>query len=302
MDRDKRWDRTEKAYQAIVKGSSDHSFVDFLEEVKKCHQKGETDEFIVPRVKNGYRGIKDDDSIIFYNYRTDRPRQLTEMILKHPFYFVAMTRYYSSMNASFVFQEPERNNLLGEVLSRSGVKQLRISETEKYAHVTYFFNGQKEEKLEGEERVMIPSPKVSTYDKKPEMSVFEVKDRVIEEIKKGDYGFILVNLVNCDMVGHSGDTEAIVKAVEAVDKALGEIINAAKDYCIFILADHGNAEDQREEWRTSHTVNPVPFTVTCGDSLLNKGGLKDVAPTVLSVMGIEIPEEMTGKNLLFRRS
>ncbi len=302
MDRDKRWERTEKAYQAIVKGVSNDVFIDPLEEIENCYQEGETDEFIIPRVKDGYQGIKDNDSVIFYNYRTDRPRQLTEMILKHPFHFVAMTKYYSSMKANFVFKESEKKNLLGDVLSKNGVKQLRVSETEKYAHVTYFFNGQKEKKLEGEDRIMIPSPKVSTYDKKPEMSVFEIKDRVIEEIKKRDYGFILVNLVNCDMVGHSGNMEAIVKAVEAVDKASGEIIDAAKDYCVFVLADHGNAEDQREGWRTSHTINPVPFVVNCKNSLLNGGGLKDIAPTILSVMGIDIPKEMTGKNLLIRPS
>ena len=297
MDRDKRWERTEKAYNAIVKGLSDYVFLNPLEEIEDCYSKGETDEFIVPRIKEGYEGVKDEDSVIFYNYRTDRPRQLTEMILKHPFYFVAMTKYYSSMEADFVFEEEEKKNLLGEVLSKNGVKQLRISETEKYAHVTYFFNGQKEERLEGEERIMIPSPKVATYDLQPEMSVFIVKDRVVEELKKGEHGFILVNLVNCDMVGHSGDTGAVVKAVEAVDKAVGEILEAAEEYCTFIFADHGNAEDQREEWRTSHTINPVPCIVTLEGVSLKRGGLKDIAPTVLSVMGIGIPEEMTGESL-----
>ena len=297
MDRDRRWERTEKAYNAIVKGESEQFFTNPLKEVERCYESGETDEFISPRVKEGYKGVGSEDSVIFYNYRTDRPRQLTEMILKHSIHFVAMTKYYSEMDAEFAFKEVEKKNLLGDILSEKGVRQLRISETEKYAHVTYFFNGQKEEKLKGEERIMIPSPKVATYDLQPEMSVFEIKDRVVEEIRGGEYGFILVNLVNCDMVGHSGDTEAVVKAVEAVDKVVGEIVDAAKDYCTFILADHGNAEDQRDEWRTSHTVNPVPFIAVCEGLSLKRGELKDVAPTVLSVMGIDVPKEMTGKIL-----
>ncbi len=303
MDRDKRWDRTKKAYDAAIKGVAESSFTDPLEKLRESYNKGETDEFITPSIKGGYKGGKDEDSFIFYNYRTDRPRQLTQEITENTkLFFVAMTGYYDSMKAKVAFPEEEHNDLLGEVLSDNGIKQLRVSETEKYAHVTFFFNGQKEKELKGERRLMINSPGVSTYDEKPEMSVKEVSDKTIEEIKEGESDFIVVNLVNCDMVGHTGNTEAIIKAVEAVDREVGRIVSTgtSNGYSLFVFADHGNAEDQREEWRTSHTVNSVPFIfVSDTQKKIKKGGgLKDIAPTTLSLLGIEIPQYMTGKVLL----
>ena len=256
------------------------------------------------------------DSFIFFNFRTDRTRQLTRAMIDEEFpgwerrpldiCFVAMTQFYSGMNALIAFEEQELHNLLGELVSNHGLKQLRISETEKYAHVTFFFNGQREEPFEAEDRILINSPKVKTYDLKPEMSVFEIRDRLVQEILSEKYEFIVTNLVNCDMVGHTGIPEAIKKAVSAVDQALGDLVQAGLEagYHIMVLADHGNAEDQTPEWRTSHTTNPVPFILISNDERLRTAklasgrGLSDVAPTVLQIMGIDKPEEMTGKSII----
>ncbi len=316
MDRDQRWDRTKKAYDCIVKALCDERFSDALELVKICHAADEMDEFIVPRAAQWYKGIQAGDSFIFFNFRTDRTRQLTRAMIDEDFpgwerkpldiFFVAMTQFYAGMNARVAFEEQELHNLLGEVISRSGMKQLRISETEKYAHVTFFFNGQREEPFPGEDRVLINSPKVKTYDLKPEMSVFEIRDRLVEEIRSGKYSFIVTNLVNGDMVGHTGIPEAIMKAVSAVDQALGDIVEAglSEGYDIMVLADHGNAEDQTPEWRTSHTTNPVPFILISSDEglrnarLVQGRGLADVAPTVLAIFGMDKPVEMTGASLL----
>jgi len=210
------------------------------------------------------------------------------------------------MNANVAFKDINLSNLLGEVISKAGLSQLRISETEKYAHVTFFFNGQIEKEFEGEDRILIPSPKVATYDLKPEMSVDELGDRLIEEINKNKYDFIVTNLVNCDMVGHTGIKEAIEKAITAVDENTGKIIEAGllNDYVILVFADHGNAEDQSDEFRTSHTMNPVHFVLVATDpvlkkcSLRNDGGLVDIAPTVLQLMGLEKPLEMSGESLI----
>ncbi len=311
MDRDNRWQRTKKAYEAIMEGKSQYRFKDALRGVKDCYKKGETDEFILPRVKEGYKGVEENDSIIFFNFRTDRPRQLIQAMTEKNFnnfkrkfvksFFVAMTNYYDGINAKVAFKEEEIKDTLSEVISRNNLKQLKITETEKYAHVTFFLNGQKEVAVKNEKRIMIPSPKVATYDKKPKMSVAKIEKTLCDEIKKGIYDFIVVNLVNCDMVGHSGKERAIVEAVEAVDKATKKIVNCGLKYrySSFIFADHGNAEDQRKEWRTSHTINPVPFIFVPGKKentktikMNKKAGLKNITPTILSYFDIKIPSSM----------
>jgi len=315
MDRDKRWDRTKKAYDCIVNAQCEVVFNDAARTIKESHKQEVTDEFIIPRMIKGYAGIKPKDSIIFYNYRTDRTRQLTRAIVESEFegferkpldvYYTAMTQFYEPMNAHVAFKNEPVNNLLGEVIAKQGLKQLRISETEKYAHVTFFFNGQKEEPNPGEERVLIASPKVATYDLKPEMSAYEVTDRLVQEINSKKYDFIVTNLVNGDMVGHTGITEAIQKAVATVDDCVGKVVNAGltNDYVIFVFADHGNAEDQRPKWRTSHTINPVQFILVSNDEKLKKiklhrsYGLKDIAPSVLKLLEVPKLEEMSGKCL-----
>ncbi|MBD3387452.1 MAG: 2,3-bisphosphoglycerate-independent phosphoglycerate mutase [Candidatus Altiarchaeales archaeon] len=316
MDRDRRWDRIKKAYDCIVDGRCEEEFNDPVEAIRKSHEEGVTDEFIVPVKKAGYEGVKDNDSFIYYNFRTDRTRQLTQAMVDEDFpgwerkplniCFVAMTHFYDGMNAEVAFKDTELTNLLGEVISKEGLKQFRISETEKYAHVTFFFNGQKEEPYPNEDRKLIHSPKVATYDLKPEMSVYEIRDSLVETIGKQEYDFIVANLVNGDMVGHTGVTEAIEKAVTAVDDCVGDIVNAGLEngYTLLVFADHGNAEDQTPEWRTSHTKNPVPVMLVSENTELQKaklregGGLADIAPTVLEIMDIEKPEEMTGKSII----
>jgi 2,3-bisphosphoglycerate-independent phosphoglycerate mutase len=316
MDRDKRWERTKMAYECIVRGIADDPFDDVIDKVKDSHNNGETDEFIVPMKAEWYQGIKDNDSIIFFNYRTDRPRQLTQAIVERGFegwertplrvFFVAMTQYYVPMNARVAFKDEKIANILGETVAGHNLKQLRISETEKYAHVTFFFNCQTEVAFRGEDRIMISSPRVATYDLKPEMSVYEVANKLVENINAGKYDMIVTNLVNGDMVGHTGISEAIHKAVLAVDEALGRIVEAGlkSGYTLLVFGDHGNAEDQTPEWRTSHTLNPVDFIVVSGEEGLKKcrlragKGLQDVAPTVLKLMGLPQPREMTGESII----
>ena len=315
MDRDSRWERTKVAYDCIVSGEGEE-FIEAIKQVKTCHKNKETDEFIKPRKIAGYKGFSKNDGVIFFNFRTDRPRQLTQAIVEKnfkgfsrnliPVKFTAMTQYYQPMAARVAFPNISLDNLLGEEISRAGLRQLRISETEKYAHVTFFFNGQKEKPFRGETRVLINSPRVATYDLQPEMSVFEISERLTKEIKKSAYDFIVVNLVNCDMVGHTGKKSAIIKAIEAVDKAQGEIVKAAlgKGYSCLILADHGNAEDKGAKTATSHTTNPVPVILVTEDKKLRKvkiakgAGLKDVAPTILKIMGLKAPKEMSGKSFI----
>ncbi|MFA5332872.1 MAG: 2,3-bisphosphoglycerate-independent phosphoglycerate mutase [Candidatus Nanoarchaeia archaeon] len=313
MDRDHRWDRTKKAYDNIMLGQG-KEFYNPLLALKEDYKLKETDEFIKPMKMKGYEGVKDNDSIIFFNYRTDRPRQLTQAIIEPEFkefsrikknvYFVAMTQYYKSKYLNYAYNEIAPKNILGQVISENGLSQLRISETEKYAHVTYFFNGQIEKAFKGEDRILIPSPKVATYDLKPEMSASLIAAELVKNINEKNYDFIAVNLVNCDMVGHTGITHAIIKAVKAVDEASNEIITAGlkKNYAILVIADHGNAEDQTKKWRTSHTINPVPCILVsnCYKNVkLKKGkGLSDVAPTILKLMGLPKPQEMTGEPLI----
>jgi 2,3-bisphosphoglycerate-independent phosphoglycerate mutase len=316
MDRDKRWDRTKIAYDCIVNGECSEEYKDIILQIKKCHENKEYDEFIKPRKITGYSGIKENDSIIFFNYRTDRPRQLTQAIVEKDFsgfkrnllnlYYVGMTNYYNSDSFHVAFDDQPIKNILGEIISKKGYKQLRISETEKYPHVTFFFNSQNEEPYIGEDRILIPSPKVATYDLKPEMSVFEIADKLVEEINNKKYNLIVTNLVNCDMVGHTGKIEAIKKAIESVDSATEKIVEAGlfNDYTIFIFADHGNAEDYSDAYMTSHTINPVPLILVSNNESLKKASLKkdsglyDIAPTVLSLMNIPVPKEMTGKNMI----
>jgi 2,3-bisphosphoglycerate-independent phosphoglycerate mutase len=315
MDREKHWERTRVAYDCVVKAKG-KSFTHAIDYIKSCHAGDKTDEFLPPGCIEGYQGIQENDSFIFYNFRTDRPRQLTQAIVEPEFegwdrsplniYYVAMTQFYEPMNAHAVFKDQNLDNLLGPVVASAGLRQLRISEYTKYAHVTFFFNGQIEVPNKGEERIMIDSPDVDTYDLKPEMSVYGIRDTLLEQIRDQDFGLIVVNLVNCDMVGHTAIPEAITQAVAAVDECTGDIIQAGlkKGYTIFAFADHGNAEDQTPKWRTSHTTNPVPCILVSHDETLKKAslkkgmGLKDIAPTVLRLMGIDQPEEMTGKSII----
>jgi 2,3-bisphosphoglycerate-independent phosphoglycerate mutase len=287
-------------------------FQNALAQLQSCHKKGETDEFIKPSILANYKGMVKNDSVILFNFRTDRPRQLTQALIEKNFNgfkrkiigvnLTAMTQYYKPMPAKVAFTNITLNNLLGETLSRHGLKQLRISETEKYAHVTFFFNGQKEKANPGEKRILIKSPRVATYDEKPEMSAPLISARLVKEIKKQQYDFIVVNLVNGDMVGHTGKISAIKQAIAAVDQAQGEIIKTAlaASYTCLVLADHGNAEDKSASVATSHTTNPVPVMLISSDKKLKKvkiktgAGLKDVAPTILKIMGLPIPKEMDG--------
>jgi 2,3-bisphosphoglycerate-independent phosphoglycerate mutase len=319
MDRDKRWDRTRKAYECIINADTKTRFSNSLAKVRELHSKKLTDEFIPPMCAAWYEGVKKDDSIIFFNFRTDRTRQLTQAIVEKDFrgwkrtpekvFFVAMTQFYSPMNAVVAFKETRPKNILAELVAKNNLNQLRISETEKYAHITFFFNCEDEKPFKGEDRILIPSPKVATYDKKPEMSVYEITKKLAKQIKTEKYSLIVTNLVNGDMVGHTGDSAAIRKAVSAVDECVGRIVSSglAAGYTILIFGDHGNAEDQTPKWRTSHTINPVPFILVSEDKhlksvklkqLKNSAGLKDISPTVLNLLGIKKPREMTGTSLI----
>jgi 2,3-bisphosphoglycerate-independent phosphoglycerate mutase len=324
MDRDKRWDRTKKAYDAIVLGKGVYADSP-IEAIDKAYAKDVTDEFVEPTVilKNGkpVATVNKNDSIIFFNFRPDRARQLTEALINDafnqferengyiPVYFVSMTQYDETFKNIHVAYKPHiLKNTLGEYLSKNGIKQLRIAETEKYAHVTFFFNGGVELPNKGEERVLIPSPKVATYDLKPEMSAYEVTDAVIPRILSEQYGFILLNFANSDMVGHTGVFDAAVKAIETIDECIGRIVKAVEKTggTILITADHGNSEEMidpvTKKPHTAHTTNPVPFIIIGeGDLDLRKDGkLADIAPTVLDIMGLAKPEEMTGESIIKR--
>lgn len=319
MDRDKRWERTKQAYDCIVNGITTIDYESAEKTIKLSHTENITDEFIVPRRHIEYSGIKPHDSIIFYNFRTDRTRQLTRAIVEKEFegwnrqpldvFYVGMTQFYIPMNAKVAFKDIELKNLLGNVIAEHNLRQLRISETEKYAHVTFFFNGQIEAPNKNEERIMIASPKVATYDLKPEMSIYETTEKLVESINASKFDFIVTNLVNGDMVGHTGIPEAISKAVAAVDDCLGKIVKAGLEhnYTILVFADHGNAEDQTAKWRTSHTINKVPFIVVSANpeikttELRDGCGLVDVAPTVLDLMGLPKPAEMSGNSIIIRK-
>ena len=304
MDRDQRWDRTDKALAAIVDGEGVQGS-DPVQEVQRSYDAGVTDEFIDPIVLEGRPRLGKDDSAIFFNFRPDRARQLTERLLASRFDLTTMTRYRHDLDCPVAFDEQEVPETMAEVCAEHGVRQLHVAETEKYAHVTYFFNGGREEEWEGETRILIPSPRdVPSYDHKPEMSAAQVADEFDQALADDGYGFAVVNLANPDMVGHTGSIPAAVKAVEAADTALGHILDSVhrEGGIALVTADHGNAEEMLDadgSPQTAHTSNPVPLVVTDADvSLREDGGLKDLMPTAISLLGLAKPLQMSGHNLL----
>jgi len=319
MDRDKRWERVKQGYDLITKGIGKPT-TDILKAIQESYDEGITDEFIKPIVCVDDNGkplavVQEGDVFICFNFRTDRLREITIVLTQkdmHEFdmhtidlYYLTMTRYDDTFqNVHVIYDKENVSNTLGEVVSKAGLRQLRIAETEKYAHVTFFFSGGREEVFENEDRILIHSPKVPTYDLKPEMSAFEVKDALVEQLNTQKYDFICLNFANGDMVGHTGVYEAIRKAVEAVDVCLSEVVETARknDYTVLILADHGNADYAKNpdgSPNTAHSLNPVPFIVVSDEYKIAKDGiLADVAPTVLNIMGLPIPQEMTGKILI----
>ncbi len=315
MDRDKRWERLQMAYDAMVYGEGVQN-PDPVDAVAKSYENGVTDEFVEPVVCDSEGTISDNDSIIFFNYRPDRAREITRAIVDPEFdgfqreYFpttyVCNTEYDASMpNVLVAWPRIAVKNGLGEYLSSLGMTQLRIAETEKYAHVTFFFNGGVEKQYPGEDRVLVASPKVATYDLQPEMSAYEVCDKCVERIKSGNYDVVILNFANCDMVGHTGVLPAAIKAVETVDTCVGRVVDATLEMggIAMITADHGNAEVMLQpdgSPMTAHTTNRVPFILCGAGSELRPGRLADIAPTILDVMGLACPEEMDGKTLILR--
>ena len=320
MDRDKRWERVQLAYNALVNGEGEKA-TSAITAIESSYQQEIFDEFVKPTVIVNAEGnptatITQNDSIIFFNFRPDRAREITRSIVDNEFkefekklldvYYVCFTNYDETMpNVHIAFKKDEIKNTLGEYISNNGLTQLRIAETEKYAHVTFFFNGGEEKQYLGEDRILVPSPKVQTYDLKPEMSAIEVTDKVIEAINSNKYDSIILNYANCDMVGHTGNLEAAIKAVETIDTCIGKVIEAVsnKKGVALITADHGNAEQMIDyktgEPHTAHTTNPVPLIIFGLDSIkLSEGRLADLAPTMLDIMGLEKPAEMTGNSLI----
>ncbi len=303
MDRDGRWGRTDRAFAAICRGEGLEGS-DPVKAVEDAYARGVTDEFIEPVVLEGRPRLSVGDSAIFFNFRPDRARQLSERLLDGGYDLTTMTRYREDLDCPVAFAEQDVAETMAEVCARHGVRQLHAAETEKYAHVTYFFNGGREEEWEGENRILVPSPRdVGTYDLKPEMSAAEVAARFAREIGEG-YGFGIVNFANPDMVGHTGVVPAAVRAVEAADEALGEVVEAVEQaggICL-VTADHGNAEEMLEadgSPDTAHSTNPVPLIATLRNELLRAGGgLRDLAPTTIDLLGLERPLEMTGTSLL----
>ena len=315
MDRDKRWERLQMAYDAMVYGEGVQNS-DPVDAVARSYENGVTDEFVEPVVCDSQGTISNNDSIIFFNYRPDRAREITRAIVDPEFdgfpreYFpttyVCNTEYDASMpNVLVAWPRIAVKNGLGEYLSSLGMTQLRIAETEKYAHVTFFFNGGVETQYPGEDRVLVASPKVATYDLQPEMSACEVCDKCVERIRSGAYDVVILNFANCDMVGHTGVLEAAVKAVETVDACVGRVVDAALEMggIAMITADHGNAEQMVQpdgSPMTAHTTNRVPFILCGAGTELREGRLADIAPTILDVMGLACPPEMDGKTLIVR--
>ena len=315
MDRDKRWERLQMAYDAMVYGEGVQN-PDPVDAVARSYENGVTDEFVEPVVCDSRGTISDNDSVIFFNYRPDRAREITRAIVDPDFdgfrreYFpttyVCNTEYDASMpNVLVAWPRIAVKNGLGEYLSSLGMTQLRIAETEKYAHVTFFFNGGVETQYPGEDRVLVASPKVATYDLQPEMSACEVCDKCVERVRSGAYDVVILNFANCDMVGHTGVLEAAVKAVETVDACVGRVVDAALEMggIAMITADHGNAEQMVQpdgSPMTAHTTNRVPFILCGAGTELREGRLADIAPTILDVMGLACPPEMDGKTLIVR--
>ena len=317
MDRDNRWERVEKAYAAMVYGEGVKN-TDAVDVMAKSYDEGVTDEFVVPAVCDENGKIKAGDSVVFFNFRPDRAREITRTFVDSefagferkngffPLTYVCMTQYDATMpNVDVAFRPQSLNNTLGEYLGKNGKTQLRIAETEKYAHVTFFFNGGVEREFEGEDRVLINSPKVATYDQQPEMSAYSVCDAVVERIRSGNYDVIILNYANCDMVGHTGVFDAAKAAVEAVDTCVGKTVDAVLEMggVALITADHGNADKMLEEDGvspfTAHTTYPVPFCVVGHPCELREGGrLCDIAPTMLQILGLAQPAEMDGQSLM----
>ena len=316
MDRDKRWDRVEAAYDAMVYGEGAAINPVPVAAVKNAYANGVTDEFVEPVICDPDGTISDHDSVIFFNFRPDRAREITRAFVDpdfsgftrqyFPVTFVCTTEYDATMpNVEVAYPRLSVRNGLGEYLSSMGLTQLRIAETEKYAHVTFFFNGGVETQFPGEDRVLVPSPKVATYDLQPEMSADEVADKCVERIESGAYDVIILNFANCDMVGHTGVFDAAVRAVETVDTCVGRVVDATMKMggIAMITADHGNAEVMTQpdgSPMTAHTTNPVPFILCGAGTELRKGRLADIAPTILDVMGLAVPEEMDGQTLIVK--
>jgi 2,3-bisphosphoglycerate-independent phosphoglycerate mutase len=303
MDRDKRWERTERALSALLRGEGVRGS-DPIAEVRRSYDEGVTDEFVEPIVVEGRPRLEPDDVVIVFNFRPDRARQLTEKLLASRFDVVTMTRYRDDFDCPVAFEEQEVDETLAEVLADHGLRQLHVAETEKYAHVTYFFNGGREDEWPSEVRVLVPSPRdVPSYDHKPEMSASEVADRFVEALETTEFAFAVVNFANPDMVGHTGSIPAAVKAVETVDTCLGRVVEAVENHdgACLVTADHGNAEHMLEpdgSPHTAHTTSPVPLVLTDTNAALTDGELADLAPTVLAALGLDKPLQMTGKNLI----
>jgi 2,3-bisphosphoglycerate-independent phosphoglycerate mutase len=319
MDRDNRWERVKLAYDALVNGKGISS-IDASKSILESYEAGVTDEFIKPIIMANENGtpkttIKDDDVVIFFNFRTDRGRQLTQVLSqqdiheynmhKLSLHYVTMTNYDETFNnIHVIYNNDNIENTLGEVLESAGKQQIRIAETEKYPHVTFFFSGGREKEFNGEKRLLCPSPKVATYDLKPEMSAYEIRDAIVPELENGDVDFVCLNFANGDMVGHTGVFEAAVKACEAVDNATKDVVTAAlnNDYTTILIADHGNCETMINpdgSPHTAHTTNPVPMILIDKEIKSIKNGiLGDIAPTILKLMGVNQPKEMTQKSLV----
>ncbi len=325
MDRDKNFDRIQKAYDAMTIAKGEY-YPNPIEGINKSYEAGVTDEFVVPFVSDKNGMIETGDSIVFANFRPDRAIQIStamsnpEGIVYNPdkpyrldtskgpksTYYVSMMKYADQVKSELAFGLQKLDNLYGDIISEHGLKQLRIAETEKYAHVTFFFDGGADRNIEGADRILVNSPKVATYDLKPEMSAYEVKDKVVEAIKSEKYDTIILNFANCDMVGHTGVIPAAVKAVEAVDDCVGQVVAALDEVggVALITADHGNAEKlQDEEGKpyTAHTTNPVPVVITDKNIKIRNGILSDIAPTLLELLGIEKPESMTSNSLIVKK-
>ena len=316
MDRDKRWERVKIAYDALVHGQGQKC--DWRSGIKSSYKSGITDEFILPVICDEEGLIESDDVVICFNFRTDRCREITQVLTQEdmpdlgmvhlPLYYVTMTRYDDRFkNVQVIYEKDNLGMTLGEVIEKRGKTQIRIAETEKYPHVTFFFSGGREQEFNGEKRLLIPSPKVATYDLKPEMSAVELKNTIVPELLKAETDFVCLNFANADMVGHTGVFSAAVKAVETVDTCLKEIVDAgtANGYTFLIIADHGNADTMINpdgSPNTAHTTHPVPCILVTSEGKwkLNDGRLADIAPTILALMDIPVPEQMTGRSLLKR--
>ncbi|MFH1588312.1 MAG: 2,3-bisphosphoglycerate-independent phosphoglycerate mutase [Candidatus Diapherotrites archaeon] len=317
MDRDNNWERTKKAFELITEGKG-FKEKNALNAVDNAYKKGnETDYYIEPILLDENGIIQNKDSVIFFNFRTDRPRQLSEALTAKKFthfkrnsfpkiFFTSMVKYSNELKANYAFKEEKIKNNLGEVISKAGARQLRVAETEKYAHVTYFFNSQKEKPFKGEKRIMVPSRKDKSYDLHPEMSAEKIAEQAVKEINSKKYGFILINFANCDLVGHSAKIPAVIKAVETVDECTCKVIDAAEknNFIAVVTADHGSAEEKlypNGKAKPAHSSNKIPFIIAGKKFRLRKGELQDMSPTVLQLMDLKKPKEMKGKTLILKR-